>query len=429
MKKHFPIVIAFLSSFTAIQAHAAGGWDNSCGTFSSGSAMPQGCMIPPLASAAATRTQAFSIDDIRTASNAKPVFKNFASGVQPFEYDLKLDNICDSPTSMSTVTNEWVGERPPAWAFITQEKSVAMIAVVTFPDERELKQIKLPIIAKANFGDPNVQNCEGTIVKRVQANASLRLHFEFKSKQVTKFPDQSKFIGGIGKVAASGLALASYAGAGPALGAVITPIVSFVEKNASPIKLLNEGANDIMESFADERKPDPKQYEVAFNAQQAIYRGNNKPIFTVTKIPRDSGIVINPAGGWPPVAGDFTRAYGSLTDLFFNASSTVESPWSANLPKFCDKLRAYIDRATKGDKVATSLGIGYHAYYFSPEYQPGKTCLNKQDIAKLIQLKYAAPFPGAWQTETAEAPVSPHHARTDRHDSRSTRAAYARMNR
>lgn len=424
------LLVSAALNLSAFSAHAAGGWDASCGGFSSGAAIPQGCLMPPTAATTSARAaQPYTIDDIRKASYAKPAFKDFARGTQPLEFDLKLENICDSPTSMSTVTNEWVGDRPPAWAFLAKERSAAMVAVVTFPNEKDLKQVKLPIIAKANFGEPNVQNCDGTIITRVKANAKMNLHFEFKSKEAIKFPDQSKFIGGIGKVAASGLALASYAGAGPAVGAVITPIVSFVEKNVAPIKMLNEGANEIMESFADEQRPDPKQYTIAETAQQAIYKSNNKPIFTITKIPKDSGIALNPAGGWPPVADDFTRVYGSLTDRFFDAAFNVKSPWSDNMPEFCAKLRGYIDRAAKGDKVAASLGIGYHAFYYSESYKPNGTCLTKNEIAKLIQLKYTPPFPGAWATEVAETPPATPVPRAGRSASRRVNSAYARMNR
>lgn len=426
MKLMVRLISAAFIVCLASQANSAG-WDSSCGGFSSGSAMPPGCMIPPTAGLGGVRTQAFSVDDIRAASYAKPVPTSFPRGKSLYQYDLKIDNICDAANSITTIANGWVGERPGNFTWYTEDKSIAMVAVVTFPDEKEVKQVKVPILAKANFGDPNVQNCEGVIIKRVQANTNMSLHFEYKSRSVGRFPDQSKFIGGVTKVAASAAAIAGTVGGAPFAGAVITPAVDFLEKNTNPIKMLNEGANDILQSFAEDRNPDPKRYAVDYNTRQLLYKSGRTPVFTVTKIDRPTGMATNPAAGWAPVFDDFTRAYGPLQDKFFNAQTAVESPWSSNLAKFCDKLRLQVGSASKSDRIATALGIGVHAFMNSTEYQPGKTCLNSFEVATLTELGYAPPFAGAWSTAVAERSVVSPAPRSNRTASRN-RGAYARLN-
>lgn len=427
MKFMVRLIAAAFIVCLASQANSAG-WDSSCSGFSSGSALPQGCLLPPTAGLGGVKTQAFSVDDIRAASYAKPVPTKFPRGKSLYQYDLKVDNICDAANSITTIANGWVGERPGNFTWYTEDKSIAMVAVVTFPDEKEVKQVKVPILAKANFGDPNVQNCDGMIIKRVQANTNMSLHFEYKSRSVGRFPDQSKFIGGVAKVAASAAAIAGTVGGAPFAGAVITPAVDFLEKNTNPIKMLNEGANDILQSFADDQNPDPQKYPVDPNTRQLLYKSGRTPVFTVTKIDRPSGMVMNPAAGWAPVFDDFSRAYGPLQDKFFNAQTAVESPWNSNLAKFCEKLRLQVGNAAKGDRVASALGIGAHAFLNSTEYQPGKTCLNSYEVATLSGFGYAPPFPGAWATEVAEKPATTSKPKENRTALRS-RSAYARLNR
>ncbi len=425
----FPVQLIAFPVIVCLTSHAnAAGWDSSCSGFSSGSAMPQGCMIPPSAGTGAVKTQAYSVDDIRKASYATPVPTKFPRGKSLYQYDLKVDNICDSANSITTIANGWVGERPGNFTWFTEDKSIAMVAVVTFPDEKEVKQVKVPILAKANFGDPNVQNCDGVIIKRVQANTSMSLHFEYKSRSVGRFPDQSKFIGGVAKVAASAAAIAGTVGGAPIAAAVITPAVDFLEKNANPVKMMNEGANDILQSFADDQNPDPKKYPVDPNTRQLLYRSGKTPVFTVTKIDRPTGMAMNPAAGWAPVSDDFSRAYGSLQDKFFNAQTAVESPWNSNLAKFCEKLRLQVSNATKGDRVASALGIGTHAFLNNTEYQPGKTCLNSFEVSTLSEFGYAPPFPGAWVVQVAEKPAAAPKPKAARTASRN-RGAYARLDR
>jgi hypothetical protein len=411
----------------ASQANSAG-WDSSCSGFSSGSAMPQGCMLPPTAGLGGVKTQAFSVDDIRGASYAKPVSTRFPKDKSLYEYDLKVDNICDSANSITTIATNWVGERPGNFSWYTEDKSVAMIAVVSFPDEKDVKQVKVPILAKANFGDPNVQNCDGVIIKRVKANTSMSLHFEYKSRSVGRFPDQSKFLGGVAKVAASAAAMAGTVGGAPFAAAVITPAVDFLEKSANPVKMLNEGANDILQSFADDRNPDPKSYPVDPNTRQLLYKNGKTSVFTVTKIDRPTGIALNPAAGWAPVFDDFSRVYGPLQEKFFNAQTAVDSPWNSNLAKFCEKLRLQVTNAAKGDRIAGALGLGSHAYLNNGEYPQGKTCLNSFEVATLSGLGYAPPFPGAWSTQVAESATVPPRQKDSRTVSQN-RSAYARLNR
>ena len=71
--------------------------------------MPQGCLLPPTAGLGGVKTQAFSVDDIRAASYAKPVPTKFPQGKSLYQYDLKVDNICDAANSI-TVDKRRVAE-------------------------------------------------------------------------------------------------------------------------------------------------------------------------------------------------------------------------------------------------------------------------------------------------------------------------------
>jgi hypothetical protein len=180
--------------------------------------------------------------------------------------------------------------------------------------------------------------------------------------------------------------------------------VSYLEKNSNAITTLNTGVNEIMESFADVKTPDPKQYELASTATSVIYKSGKTPIITITKVTRDTGPLADGLNGWQGVSRAFSDRYGDLQSQFNNAQNAVDSPWSANLTKFCGKLRSYVDGVAKGDRFASALGVGFHAFYNSTEYN-GKTCLNSWEIAALKAHNFAPPFPGAWPTNAP--PVGP----------------------
>lgn len=198
------------------------------------------------------------------------------------------------------------------------------------------------------------------------------------------------------------MALGAIATGAGAVGATIVPIVSYLEKNGNAITTLNTGVNEIMESFADVKAPDPKQYELASTAGSVVYKSGKTPIITIAKIPRDTGPLIDGLNGWPGVSRAFSDRYGDLQSQFNNAQNAVESPWSGNLTKFCGKLRSYIDGTTRGDRFASALGVGFHAFYNSTEYN-GKTCLNSWEITALKARNFAPPFPGAWPTNATPA--------------------------
>jgi hypothetical protein len=277
---------------------------------------------------------------------------------------------------------------------------------VTFPNAKadQIKQVKIPIVAKANFGDSQVQNCEGTLITDVPGNAKIRLHFEYKLTDTIRFNDPTKFISGVTKVGTSAVALGALATGAGAIGATIVPVVSYLEKNGNAITTLNTGVNEIMESFATTKSPDPKQYEIKSIASNISYRSGRTTVISIDKIARETGPVCDGLNGWPPVARCFSDRYSDLPSQFNNAQNAVDSPWSSNLPKFCGKLRGYVDGVTKGDRFASALGIGFHAFYNSTEYS-GKTCLNSWEIAALKAHNFAPPFPGAWPTNAT--PVEP----------------------
>jgi hypothetical protein len=376
---------------------------------------------------AATAAFAYDVDDIQRASGTPPTFRTLPGGQGVFEYDLKVQNLCDNATSLNTVASAWVG--PKRGFFDIKDRSVALAAVVTFPGARndQIKQVKVPLIAKANFGDAAVQNCDGTIVTDIPANTKMKLHFEFRQSATIRFDDPTKFIGGIAKVGSSALALGAAASGAGVIGATIVPVVSYIEKNSNAITTLNTGVNDIMASFGDVRSPDPRQYEIRPTASHIIYRSGRTPVITIAKITRDSGIQADGLNGWPGVYSAFSARYGDLQSQFNNAQNAVESPWSGSLPKFCGKLRAYIDGVTKGDRFGSALGVGYHAFYNSTEYG-GKTCLNSWEIAALKAHKFAPPYPDAWLGDTPRAPAVA-AASPRRTASAPARVASASMNR
>lgn len=380
-----------------------------------------------LAFFSASTTYGYDINDIQRASSAPPAFTNFTSPQEVYEYDLKVDNLCDRPDSLATVTNGWVGPKRENWDLTISDRSVALAAVVTFPNAKadQVKQVKVPLLAKTNFGDAIVQNCDGTIITDVPANTKMKLHFEFKRSSTYRFNDPTKFIGGLTKVASSAASLGAIGSGTAIVGATIVPVVSFVEKNLAPITALNTGVNEIMESFSEVKSPDPKQYEIKSIASKISYKVGRSPVITITKIARDGGLIVDGLNGWPGVAAAFSTRHGSLTDQFNNAQNSVDSPWAANLPKFCGKLRSYIDGATKGDRVATALGIGFHAFYNSTEYN-GKTCLNSWEIAKLKQRNFSPPYPNAWPTDPA-TPVAAAAPLPRRSASNASRQTYARL--
>jgi hypothetical protein len=388
---------------------------------------PVKLLLPSLlAFFSASTAYAYDINDIQRASSAAPAFTNFASPQDVYEYDLKVENLCDKPGSLTTVTNAWVGPKRENWDFIASDKSVALAAVVTFPNARadQVKQVKVPLLAKTNFGDALVQNCDGTIITDVPANAKMKLHFEFKRSSTYRFNDPSKFIGGLTKVASSAASLGAIGSGAAVVGASIVPVVSYVEKNLAPITALNTGVNEIMESFSEVKSPDPKQYEISSIASKISYKSGRAPVITIIKIAKDGGPDVNGLNGWPGVAAAFSTRYGSLTDQFNNAQNAVDAPWANNLPKFCSKLRSYIDGATKGDRVATALGIGFHAFYNSTEYN-GKTCLNSWEVAKLKQRNFAPPYPDAWPRDPATTPVAVAAPAPRRSAANASRLAYA----
>ncbi len=375
-------------------------------------------------------THAYDINDIQRASSAAPAFTNFTSPREIYEYDLKVENLCDKPGSLATVTNAWIGPKRENWDLTISDRSVALAAVVTFPNAKadQVKQVKVPLLAQTNFGDAVVQNCDGTIITDVPANAKVKLHFEFKRSSTYRFNDPSKFIGGLTKVASSAASLGAIGSGAVIVGATIVPVVSFLEKNLAPITALNVGVNEVMESFSEVKSPDPKQYEINSIANKISYKSGRTSVITITKIGRDGGPVVEGLNGWPGVAAAFSTRYGSLTDQFNNAQNAVDSPWAANLAKFCGKLRNYIDGATKGDRFATALGIGFHAFYNSTEYG-GKTCLNSWEIAKLKQRNFSPPYPDAWPSDPAITPVAAAAPMPRRSAANASRLAYARLGR
>ncbi|MBR0858901.1 hypothetical protein [Bradyrhizobium liaoningense] len=361
---------------------------------------------------AATTAFAYDINDIQRAASASPRVTGFARPQEVFEYDLKVQDLCDAATSLNTVASVWIGpKRGGANPFSGEfweikDRSVALAAVVTFLDARgdDIKQVKVPLLAKTNFGDAIVQNCDGTIINNVKANARVKMHFEFKRSEKIRFNDPTKLLGGIAKVGSSAVALGALPTSAGGIGAVLVPAVSFLEKNTSAITTLNTGVNEIMESFADERAPDPRQYEIGATASKIVYRSRNMPIITIVKNVRGTGVITDGLNGWLGVYGAFTQRYGDLQGQFSNAQTAVDAPWSGNLPKFCSKLRNFLDNVTKGDRFATALAVGYHAFYNSTEYG-GRTCLNSWEIAALKSRNFAPPFQNAWPTEGAPAPA------------------------
>lgn len=356
-----------------------------------------------------THSVAYDINDIQRASGSAPQVATFVRSQDVFEYDLKVQDLCDKPTSLNSVASNWVGPKRESWKlWEVEDRSVALAAVVTFPDAKgdQIKQVKVPLITKSNFGDALVQNCEGTIINNVPANVRLRMHFEFKRNEKVRFNDPAKLIDGIAKVGSSAVALGAIPSSAGGVGAVLVPAVSFLEKNASAITTLNTGVNEIMESFADERAPDPKQYGIAPIASKISYRSGRTSVITIVKDIRGSGIIAEGLNGWPGVYGAFSQRYGDLQGQFNNAQNAVDSPWSGNLIKFCGKLRSYLDGVTKGDRFATALGIGYHAFYNSTEYG-GKTCLNSWEVAALKSRNFVPPFQNAWPADSLPAVASP----------------------
>lgn len=361
---------------------------------------------------AATTANAYDVNDIQKAASVSPRVTSFARPQEVFEYDLKVQDLCDATMSLNTVASRWVGPKrggsnPFSHEFWEiEDRSIALAAVVTFPDAKgdQIKQVKVPLIAKTNFGDAIVQNCEGTIINNVQANARLKMHFEFKRSEKVRFNDPAKLLGGIAKVGSSAVALSALPASAGGIGAVLVPAVSFLEKNTSAITTLNTGVNEIMESFADDRAPDPRQYEIGSTASTVVYRSRNVPVITIVKNVRGTGVIVEGLNGWPGVYGAFTQRYGDLYNQFNNAQSAADSPWSGNLPKFCSKLRGFLDNVTKGDRFATALGVGYHAFYNSTDYA-GKTCLNSWEIAALKSRNFAPPFEGAWPTDRSPGPA------------------------
>lgn len=370
-------------------------------------------ILLPTAAALLASSSAFGFDltDVERASGSPPVIRPFDGPRDVFQYDLKVRNLCDDAQSLNNVASGWVGAKRTGNlfqdGFNIRDKSVALAAVVTFPNAKsnETKQVKVPIIAKANFGDTQIQNCEGTIITDVPANAKIRMHFEYKQSDTIRFNDPTKFVSGITTVGASAVALGSLATGTGGIGATIVPVVSYLQKNSNAIATLNSGVNSIMESFAETKSPDPKQYEIRSTASNISYRSGRTTVISIDKIVHGSGLDIDGLNGWSGVDGAFTERYGELQNQFSNAQNAVDAPWSANLPKFCAKLRAYVDGATKGDRFASALGIGFHAFYNSTDYG-GKTCLNSWDIAALKAHHFAPPFPDAWPTNaTPSGPV------------------------
>ncbi|MCA1397454.1 hypothetical protein [Bradyrhizobium sp. BRP56] len=363
-----------------------------------------------LALLASSSAFGFELVDIERASGSPPVIRAFDGPRDVFEYDLKVRNLCDNAQSLNNVASGWVGAKRTGNifqdGFNIHDRSVALAAVVTFPNAKsdQIKQVKVPIIAKANFGDVQIQNCEGTIITDVPANAKVRLHFEYKQSDTIRFNDPTKFVSGIATVGTSAVALGSLA-TGTGIGSAIVPVVSYLEKNSNAITTLNNGVNSIMASFAETRSPDPRQYEIRSTASNISYRSGRKTVISIDKIVRDTGPDLDGGNGWLGVDRAFSDRYGELQSQFNNAQNAVDSPWSANLPKFCAKLRSYVDGATRGDRFASALGIGFHAFYNSTEYG-GKTCLNSWEIAALKAHHFAPPFPGAWPTNaTTSEPV------------------------
>ena len=159
----------------------------------------------------------FDLGDVERASGSQPVIRAFDGPRDVFQYDLKVGNLCDNPQSLNNVASSWVGAKRTGNVFQDgfniHDRSVALAAVVTFPNAKsnETKQVKVPIMAKANFGDTQIQNCEGTIITDVPANANIRMHFEYKQSDTIRFNDPTKFVSGIATIGTSAVALGSLA--------------------------------------------------------------------------------------------------------------------------------------------------------------------------------------------------------------------------
>lgn len=384
-----------------------------CDSYPAGSALPPPCLVGAPTPRNAGSDIAVDIDTVQSASRARPKETAFANGTNLISYDLTFKPLCGN-NSINSIVSDWVGERKSNFSVISDDRNVALAAVVTFPNAKkdETKQVKVPLIVKANFGDPTVQNCDEIIFTDIPANQRVNMHFEFRKKAVYKFSDQSKFLGGVLKIATGGAALVSIGGSSVFAPAVTAVAISFLQKNTDPVKNITAGMNEVLESFPRESTPDPVQYPLQFNVAKLAYRVGSKDVFVVTKEPRLSHMTLNPARGWMPVSDDFTTAFKPLQDLYTNAQTAVDSPWSEHMPKFCDKLRLQVQGATKGDRIATALGIGNHAFLNAPEYKTNGTCLNKWEVFTLANLGYAPPFPDAWDAQVASGAAPPRLAST-----------------
>jgi hypothetical protein len=393
--------MAFAAAGLVNQALAAS--DPQCSAFGSSGPIPAQCMTPGSATGSIKQTNTLSIDDIGKASYARPDRKSVAKGATFVAYDFEIANLCGN-NSIVSIADAYVGPKKTPY-FFELDKAVAMAAVATFPDAQkdEPKQIKIPLIAKSNFGDTVVQSCDDKIFTNIPATRRVNLHFEFKRTTQAKLVDSSAFIGGIAQIAQGGSGLVTVGG-GTLLGPAIGVTASLLQKNTDALKNITAGTNAILASFADNSNPNPVQYPVDPEVGTLTYKSGKRPVFTVTKILRPSFMSTHPALGWPPVADDFSNTFTPLQALYVNAETAVDSPWSANMTKFCAKLRVQVQSVTKGDRLATALAIGFHAFENQTEYKPGATCLNQWEVVTLGDMGYAPPFPQAWTIPVATEP-------------------------
>ncbi|MGN6573235.1 MAG: hypothetical protein ACTHLO_17670 [Pseudolabrys sp.] len=377
--------------------------DSQCSAFGSSGPLPPQCMTPGSSGGSVKQTDAVSIDDIEKASYSRPNPKALPKGVTFVAYDFEIANLCGN-NSMVSIADDYVGPKKTP-VFFEVDKAVAMAAVATFPDAQkdEPKQIKIPLIAKSNFGDTVVQSCDSKIFTNIPATRRVKLHFEFKRTKQAKLVDRSAFVNGILQIAQGGSGLVTIGG-GTLLGPAIGVTASLLEKNTDSLKNITAGTNAILASFGDTSNPNPVQYPIDPETGTLGYTSGKKAVFTVTKTLKPSFIPTHPALGWPPVAQDFTTTFSALETLYVNAVTAVDTPWSANMVRFCSKLRLQVQSATKGDRVATALAIGYHAFENPTEYKAGATCLNSWEVATLSDMGYAPPFPQAWTAPVAGDP-------------------------
>lgn len=343
--------------------------------------------------AAASAAPAQTVDDLLTAVRNQPRTVTITESFDGARYDLKITNLCDEG-SLNRLASAYVS----SGGFLDPNRAIAMTVTLKFPGANPaIKDVTVPLIAMADFGDKGTENCDSLLVSDIPRNQRVIARFDVATKEFYVISDKTALVTAFVQLSSAlssvkGLSLTS------PWGAAATTAFGLIAQNAKPITDLTAAANTLLAQLDVGKSPRPQLRPLERDKARLTYVSGRRDVFSLAKENRVSRMLLPQTANtsWQSVPDDFARPYGQLEVKLISVESS-HAPWTSSEAEFCADLDRQLVLQTQGDQVAVAIGKAYHMYMRPDDYQELKlSCLSPSQVALLRGLKYRQPFANAY---------------------------------